>query len=106
MISTNLPPLDHKVEMPIKLCEEENAILGPIFPVIISFHIEIVKQMFWNMNISMLLRFNMWEACMERKETLYNTDYICKFSSTIIQINVTTLPDKQKAILYSISRPT
>ena len=54
-MTTNPPLVDPKIEAPHELCEEEDAILEPTFPMIIGFHIEMGRYVCWNKRNTMLI---------------------------------------------------
>ena len=51
----NLPPVDLKAEMQLKLCKEKDVILKPsVLQQTISFHIEMGKCLCWHNSYTML----------------------------------------------------
>ena len=55
MMQTNQPPADPRVEVQLELCEDEDVIPEPIFPMKISFHIEMSRYAYLNRSNIMLV---------------------------------------------------
>ena len=101
---TDPPQTAPIVEISIEPYKKTNAILEPTFPMIISFHIEMGRYVYWISVIQCLsVRLNMQQASLGRKWDTAPPWLHRQAVAVLSKCKATMLPHKSKGILCSIN---